>query len=455
MSFQTVNPATGVPVHCHPLHEGAQLGSRIAWARQAFADWSRRPVAERVLPLTRLARLLRENPRPHAELMTREMGKPVSQGLAEIEKCAWVCDHYAETAEGVLADQSITTDSTKSYVSHRPLGVVLAIMPWNFPYWQVIRMAAPTLAAGNAVLLKHAEVTTGCALALEELFTAAGFPVGLMQALVVEHDTVADLIASDDVDAITLTGSTRAGRAVGELAGRAIKKVVLELGGSDPYLVLEDADLEAAAESCVASRLINTGQSCIAAKRLIVVDSVRERFTELVVEAMRAVQPADPTQMSCQLGPMARLDLRDELHSQVQRSVAAGARLLLGGERPEQPGAWYPTTVLDEVAPGMPAWEEELFGPVAAILSAADEEEAIRIANATSYGLGAAVFTQDTARGERIARDELVAGSCAVNDFVKSDPRLPFGGTKRSGLGRELGAQGLLEFTNAKTVVVR
>jgi succinate-semialdehyde dehydrogenase/glutarate-semialdehyde dehydrogenase len=455
MSFQTFNPATGEAIRSYPLHDGVQLERRLTWSRQAFADWSRRPISERVQSLTRLARLLRQDPRPHAERMTQEMGKPIAQGLAELEKCAWVCEHYAATAESSLADRVIETEASKSYLSHRPLGVVLAVMPWNFPYWQVIRMAAPTLAAGNVVLLKHAEVTTGCALLLEDLFTAAGFPPGVFQSLLVDHDTLAELIAGGAVDAVTLTGSTRAGRAVGESTGRAIKKVVLELGGSDPSLVLEDADLEAAAASCVASRLINTGQSCIAAKRLIVVEPVRERFTELVVEAMSAVEPSDPTSEDCELGPMARLDLRDELHSQVTRSVEAGASLLLGGEVPDRPGAWYPPTVLSGVRPGMPAWSEELFGPVAVIVSAGDESEAIAIANDTPYGLGASVYTADLERGERIARDELVAGTCTVNDFVKSDPRLPFGGTKRSGLGRELGPDGLLEFTNAKTVVVR
>jgi succinate-semialdehyde dehydrogenase/glutarate-semialdehyde dehydrogenase len=455
MSFQTVNPATGEAIRTYEFHDAAELRGRLDGARAAFREWSRVPLADRTALLAKVAAGLRENADRHAELMTREMGKPLAQAKAEVEKCAWACDYYVENAAAFLADEEVATDATKSYVSWRPLGSVLAIMPWNFPYWQVLRFAAPNVTAGNVGLLKHAEITTGCALAIEELFRDAGYPDGVFQALLIDHETTGRLIESADVQAVTLTGSTRAGRAVGEQAGRALKKVVLELGGSDPYLVLEDADLEAAAESCVASRMINAGQSCIAAKRFLVVESVRERFTELVVEKMRAKRMDDPTQDGVDLGPQARQDLRDELHDQVRRSVDAGATLALGGEVPDRAGAWYPPGVLCGVKPGTAAFDEELFGPVAAIVGVKDEAEGIRLANQSPYGLGAAVFTGDLERGERIARDELEAGSCFVNDFVKSDPRLPFGGIKDSGHGRELHLLGLREFLNAKTVVVK
>jgi succinate-semialdehyde dehydrogenase/glutarate-semialdehyde dehydrogenase len=330
-------------------------------------------------------------------------------------------------------------------------------MPWNFPLWQAFRFAAPALMAGNVGLLKHASNVSGCALAIEEIFREAGLPPGLFTTLLVPSTSVESLIASRQVRAVTLTGSAPAGRAVAAAAGRALKKSVLELGGSDPYVVLEDADLEGAAAACAASRLINGGQSCIAAKRFIVVEAVRAEFTSRFVEAMKAKRLGDPTLEGAaapDLGPMARADLRDELHSQVEESVARGARLLLGGVRPDGPGAFYPPTVLDRVGPGMPAYEEETFGPVAAIIAARDEADAIRIANDTPFGLGAAVFTRDLARGERIAAAEFEAGACFVNGFVRSDPRLPFGGVKESGYGRELAAFGIREFVNVKSVVV-
>jgi succinate-semialdehyde dehydrogenase/glutarate-semialdehyde dehydrogenase len=353
-----------------------------------------------------------------------------------------------------LAREEVKTAASLSYVTYRPIGTVLAVMPWNFPFWQVVRFAAPTLSAGNAVLLKHAPNVGGCALAVEEVFRAAGLAPGLFQTMFVTVDDVAKLIADPRVAGVTLTGSTRAGRAVAEHAGAHLKKVVLELGGSDPYLVLEDADLATAAEACVASRLTNNGQSCIAAKRFIVVDAIRDDFTAAVVETMRTRTFGDPRDDAADLGPLARADLRDTLVRQVEGSVARGARVLLGGKVPVTRGSFYPPTVLAGVVPGMPAFDEETFGPVAAIVAAADEEDAIRLANATPYGLGAAIFTADVGRGEELARDRLQAGSVFVNDFVRSDPRLPFGGIKASGIGRELGLPGLREFTNVKTVVV-
>ncbi|HXV87089.1 MAG TPA: NAD-dependent succinate-semialdehyde dehydrogenase, partial [Gemmatimonadales bacterium] len=379
-------------------------------------------------------------------------GKPLAQGAAEAEKCAWVCDYYAEHAARFLAPESASTDAARSYIAFQPLGVVLAIMPWNFPFWQVFRFAAPALMAGNAGVLKHASNVCGCALAIEAVFQEAGFPPHLFQALLVGSAQVPRIIQHPLVRAVTLTGSTPAGRAVAAEAGFAVKKTVLELGGSDPYLVLQDADLDLAVQTCVTSRLINGGQSCIAAKRFIVVRPVLKAFTERFVDVMRRKRMGDPFEAGVDLGPQARADLRDQLHRQVRRSVKRGARVLLGGTKGR--AAFYPPTVLDRVRPGMPAYDQELFGPVAAIIEARSEAHAIQIANHSSFGLGAAVFTRDVARGERIARDHLDAGSCFVNALVKSDPRLPFGGIKESGYGRELAAFGIREFVNVKTVWV-
>jgi succinate-semialdehyde dehydrogenase / glutarate-semialdehyde dehydrogenase len=383
------------------------------------------------------------------------MGKPLAGGRSEVEKCAWVCRYYADNAEAFLAPEPAPSDASRSFVAFLPLGPVLAVMPWNFPFWQVFRFAAPALMAGNAGLLKHAANVTGCALAIEQIFKDAGFPPPLFRALLVSSQRVAAVIAAPEVKAVTLTGSTPAGRAVASKAGEMLKKTVLELGGSDPYVVLEDADLEAAAETCVASRLINSGQSCIAAKRFIVAEPVRQRFEELFVEKMRARKMGDPLQPGVDVGPQARRDLRDDLHRQVEQSVKAGARLLLGGTVPAGPGAFYPPTVLGDVRKGMPAYDEETFGPVAAIIAAKDEADAVRLANDSVFGLGAAVFTRDVERGQRIAAEELEAGSCFVNSFVKSDPRLPFGGIKESGYGRELAVFGIREFVNIKTVYVK
>ncbi|MDH3745937.1 MAG: NAD-dependent succinate-semialdehyde dehydrogenase, partial [Acidobacteriota bacterium] len=391
--------------------------------------------------------------------MAVEMGKPVREGRAEVEKCARVCRFYAEQAAEFLAPQTIETDAKTSFVTFEPLGPVLAVMPWNFPFWQVFRFIAPHLTAGNVGLLKHASNVPGCALAIEEVMREAGYPEGVFQTLLIGSRRVAGLIEDKRVRAVTLTGSTPAGRAVAAKAGECLKKTVLELGGSDPYVILADADLELAVNQCVTSRLINCGQSCIAAKRFIVTPENLEEFERRVVEAMVSKRVGDPLDASTDIGPMARSDLRDELHQQVVASVAAGARCLLGGEKPEGDGdgdgAYYPPTVLTDVRPGMAAYDDELFGPVAAILPAKSDKDAIRIANDSCFGLGAAVFTADLEKGVRIAARELEAGSCFVNAFVRSDPRLPFGGIKESGFGRELGSFGTYEFVNIKTVCVR
>jgi len=454
MSLRSVNPTDGSLIREYDEASPQQVASALAAAARAFESWRRTTFAERATALRRAGALLREGRDGLARLMALEMGKPVAQGRAEADKCAWVCEHYAEHAERFLAPEAAPTDASRSYVAFEPLGLILAVMPWNFPLWQVFRFAAPALAAGNVGLLKHASNVSGCALAIEEVLHEAGVPRDAFRALLVGSARVAALVEAPEVAAVTLTGSTPAGRAVAAKAGACLKKSVLELGGSDPYVVLEDADLERAAETCATSRLQNGGQSCIAAKRFVVVESVLQGFQELLVERIRARRMGDPLDEAVDVGPQARRDLRDELHRQVEASVARGARALLGCRVPDGPGAFYPPSVLAGVEPGMPAFDQELFGPVAAVVTAKDERDAIRLANRTVFGLGAAVFTRDLERGERIARHELQAGSCFVNAFVKSDPRLPFGGIRESGYGRELGAFGIREFVNVKTVYV-
>jgi succinate-semialdehyde dehydrogenase / glutarate-semialdehyde dehydrogenase len=439
----------------HPHLRLSDAREIVEQAASAVHDWQERSFVERAEHLRNAAALLRDRADGYAELMAREMGKPVREGRAEIEKCAWVSEYYAENAKRFLKPQLIETDAAASYVCFAPLGVVLAIMPWNFPFWQLFRFAAPALMAGNSVVVKHSSLVPRSAAAIAAVFLEAGVPRTAYANLRLSHADTEALLELDGIAAVTFTGSTRAGRIVAACAGRALKKTVLELGGSDPYLILEDADLEAAAEACVLSRLENNGQSCVAAKRFIAVKEVRVEFQNALVRRMQARKMGDPLDSATDQGPMASAELRDHLHTQVQASIAAGATLMLGGAVPPRPGAWYPPTVLSNVGPGMPAYSEELLGPVAAIIEAEHEEDAIRIANDTSYGLGSAVFSRDRSRAERIARTRLRAGSCFVNDYVRSDPRLPFGGIKRSGHGRELSLFGIQEFVNIKTVYVR
>jgi succinate-semialdehyde dehydrogenase/glutarate-semialdehyde dehydrogenase len=448
-----LNPATGELLETFEETPADELDRMLARADAASRVWRRRPIAERAGRLHAAARLLRERADTYARTMALEMGKPLAQGRAEAEKCAWACDYYAEHAAGFLADEPRQSDAKRSYIRFEALGVVLAIMPWNFPFWQVFRFAAPALAAGNGAILKHAPNVSGAALAIERLVSEAGFPEGLFRAAFLENAAVAGVIADPRVRAVTLTGSDRAGSAVGAEAGRHVKKTVLELGGSDPFIVLDDADLSHAAAAAAEARLQNSGQSCIAAKRFIVVERVATRFLEHLTAEMQARRVGDPLDPTTQVGPQARLDLRANLHRQVEESVARGAQLVLGGRLPKGRGAFYPPTVLVAVEPGMPAFDEETFGPVAAVVRARDEADAVRIANASPYGLGASVWTGDAARGERLAQD-LEVGSVFVNGIVKSDPRLPFGGVKRSGYGRELSEYGLREFVNIKTVWV-
>lgn len=453
--IKSVNPFNNKIIKTYNEMSNEKVDSIILSSQKAFDSWKGISIKERSSLIKNAGAVLRENIKDYSEIMTLEMGKPISQSKAEIEKCAWVCDYYYENAERFLQDELVQTDASKSFVSYQPLGVILAIMPWNFPFWQVIRFAAPTLMAGNTGLLKHASNVTGSALALEEVFVKAGFPDDVFRTLIISSMNTKRVIENPFVQAVSLTGSVPAGRAVASAAGNVLKKCVLELGGSDPYVILEDADLESAADACVTSRLINGGQSCIAAKRFIIVESVFDEFEKLYVEKMSRKKMGDPFDESNDVGPQASIPLRNELHDQVVRSVKTGANLLLGGTIPGGENAFYPPTVLTNVRPGMPAFDEELFGPVAALVKAHDEKDAIRLANQTVFGLGAAVFTKDVERGERIAKEELFAGNCFVNQFVKSDPRLPFGGVKESGYGRELSPFGIKEFVNIKSVYIK
>jgi len=454
MSIVSINPANGKTIKKYKSHSQKQVDQKIKQTYKAWLGWKEIGHDLRASLLVNMAGVLRNRKKEFAILMAQEMGKPVSQGVAEIEKCASVCEYYAKNAASFLADQQIETDASKSFVTFQPIGVVFAVMPWNFPFWQVFRFLAPALAAGNCGVLKHASNVPGCALAIEGVVRQAGFPKNVFQTLMVESPVVEKIIENPLIQAVTITGSTNAGRQVAQKAGSLIKKTVLELGGSDAYVILQDADLEKAAELCVNSRLINSGQSCIAAKRFVVVKAVEKEFTKLFLSKMKAKKMGDPLDISSDIGPQARVDLRNELHEQVKLSIKKGARCLLGGVIPKGKNAFYPPTVLTKIKPGMPAYDEELFGPVAAIISAKDEKDAIRIANDSSFGLGAAVFTKDKERGERIAKTQLQAGSCFVNTLVRSDPRLPFGGVKQSGYGRELGMFGIHEFVNIKTVFV-
>ncbi len=454
MPIVTINPATGRQLRAYREHSPRAVARKIAQAHAAFQSWRGTSFAARARLLRSLARELRRDQAGYARLITEEMGKPVTQALAEIEKCALNCEFYAERGARFLASERPPGAPAHRYVSYQPLGVVLAIMPWNFPFWQVFRSAAPVIMAGNALLLKHAFNVSGCALAIEAVFRRAGAPVGLMQSLLLDGDRTSALLGDDRVAMVTFTGSTAVGRKVAAAAGAAMKRGVFELGGSDAYLILADADLVHAAEACTASRLYNAGQSCVAAKRFIVVEKVRAKFEKLFVARMAASAIGDPRVAATEVGPLARADLRDKLHAHVRQSIRRGAKLLLGGRLPAGPGLYYPPTILTGVKPGMAAYREELFGPVAAIIPAKDEAEAIRIANDTPYGLGAAVFTQKRKRGEHIARDLLEAGNGFVNEFVRSHPTLPFGGIKQSGHGRELGAAGIREFVNVKVISV-
>jgi len=453
----TVNPATGEQLATYPAAGRDEVLDVLASVDAAQPGWAATPVERRAEMIRAVGAQLRKQSEELAALMTAEMGKPIGEARAEVEKSATACDYYADSGPAALAPQEVDAGDRRSWIAHEPLGVVLAVMPWNFPYWQVLRFAAPTLLAGNTAILKHSPNVTGSALAIERVLRDAGLPEDVFRSIVVGEPDVPEisraLIEDDRVAAVSLTGSERAGSSVAAAAGRVIKKTLLELGGSDPFVILDDADLDLAVAAAVASRFINSGQSCLAAKRFVVHSAVADDFSRRFAEAVAALRVGDPTDPATTIGPMARADLVDGLERQVRDSVAAGAAVLAGGERLDRPGAWFAPTVLGRVTLDMPVMTEETFGPVAAVMVVHDDQEAVRVANATRYGLGASVWSSDTERALAVGR-RITSGALFVNAVVASDPRLPFGGTKRSGYGRELGEAGALEFTNTRTYVV-
>ncbi|MFD1514735.1 NAD-dependent succinate-semialdehyde dehydrogenase [Halomarina rubra] len=450
-----VNPATEESLDPIESDDEADVEAALALADEVYPAWSERRLEERRQLLQNAAEVLRENEEEYAELMTREMGKPIEGARSEVEKCAWVCEHYAEYAETYLADDvHQSSPEAKALTSYEPLGPILAVMPWNYPFWQVFRFAAPNLVAGNVGLLKHASNVPGCAQAIEEVFLEAGFPEGAFQSLIVGSDPIEDVIADERVRGVTLTGSEPAGRAVAQTAGKELKPSVLELGGSDPFVVLEDADVQTAAEVGTRARTLNSGQSCIAAKRFIVHDAVYDEFVSAFVEEMSGLTVGDPSEDDTDVGPQAREDLMDDVHEQVQETLDAGATLETGGEPLDREGYFYPPTVVSDVPRDATMATDEVFGPAAAVFRVESEDEAVELANDSTYGLGGSVWTEDLDRGERVAR-RIESGCVFVNELTKSDPRIPFGGVKDSGYGRELSEHGMKEFLNEKTIWVQ
>tara|TARA_R110002111_G_scaffold44996_11_gene81642 strand:+ start:680 stop:2047 length:1368 start_codon:yes stop_codon:yes gene_type:complete len=447
----SINPATGEKISEYDRITSSEALDIIAASKKEFHLWKQKTFEERAKLIYALADVLDANKEEYAQLATQEMGKVIGQARKEIEKCAWVCRYYAEHASTLLANETVKTEATKSYVTFQPIGVILAVMPWNFPFYQAIRFAIPALMAGNTGVLKHASNVQGCAFAIEDAFIKAGFPKGVFMNLNVDSKDVKKLIEDKNIAAITLTGSDAAGRSIASIAGQNLKKTVMELGGSDAYIILDDVDLEKATDLATLGRLQNNGQTCIAAKRFIVHDAIYDDFLALFTKKMKAAKMGGPTDEDSYYGPMARLDLRDELHEQVQKTIQQGGRLVLGGTIPEGKGAYYPASILVDLEPGMEAFDNELFGPVASVIRAKDDAHAVELANNSQFGLGSGVFTKDTERGEKLAL-QLEAGSSFVNKLVVSDPRLPFGGIKNSGYGRELAAYGIREFVNTKTI---
>jgi len=450
----SINPATQELIKEYEEYSDAKVESLIHRAETSFQNYKSIPLHKRIAMMQNVIQVLQKNREEFSVLMTVEMGKPIVQSRAEVDKCIWLCNYYVDNAETFLADELIATDAKKSFIAYQPLGVILAVMPWNFPFWQVFRFAVPNLLAGNGGLLKHSSNVSGTALAIEKIFLEAGFPENIFSTLLISSPKVKNVIEHPLVKAVTLTGSTPAGKSVANTAGNVLKKAVLELGGSDPYIVLEDADLHAAAKTCVTSRLINGGQSCIAAKRFIIVEKIFHEFSRFFLEEMKSHKMGNPMDENVTVGPQARIDLRDELHQQVKASIVQGGELLLGGEIPDIKGAFYPPTVLTNISEENISFKEEIFGPVAPLIKAKDEKDAVRLANNSIFGLGASIFSRDVERAEKIAKQQLQAGSCFVNSFVKSNPRLPFGGINQSGYGRELGLYGMREFVNIKTIYV-
>ncbi len=452
--MKSINPATNEVIKEYTEYTPTEVQNIIQAVETDWRIWKTFSFADRARLMKNVAQILKKERDECAAIMTAEMGKVIQESRVEIEKCACVCEYYAENAEKFLEDEVIKTTCLKSFVAFQPLGPILAVMPWNYPFSQVFRFIAPALMAGNAGVLKHASNVMGCALKIEEIVRKAGFPENLFRSLVVSSGQVADVIRHPAIKAVTFTGSEAAGGNVAEAAGKALKKTVLELGGSNPFVVLEDADLEECAKTAVIARNWNAGQVCIAAKRFIIVASVAEKFEAIQKEATEALVVGDPADESTQLAPMSRWDLLEDLHGQVEKSIAMGARLVTGGKKLDRPGNFYAATILSNVGKGMPVYEEETFGPVAANIIVKDEAEAIKVANDTQFGLGASVWTKDHARGERVAR-EIEAGMVFVNSKVASMPRMPFGGVKRSGYGRELSIYGIKEFVNIKSICIR
>ncbi len=454
MSFQSINPATDEQLYETHAWDSHQLNETLAQVASATPDWARTAIDKRCQYLHQVAELTRQRRQDLALLITLEMGKLYKESLAEIDKCALACDYYADNAQDFLADDVIASDASLSYVRRDPIGTVLAIMPWNFPFWQVFRFAAPALAAGNTAVLKHAANVPQCALAIEQIFSDAGLPANVFRTLMIRSDQVHEAIKDDRIHAITLTGSEPAGRQVAATAGTALKKTVLELGGSDAFIVLADADLDQVIETAITSRFMNAGQSCIAAKRFIVVDTIADDFCQRFNAAIATLTCGDPFDTATKLAPMARRDLRDHLHQQVTDSIAKGAIPRCGCQPQNGIGSWYQASLLDHVSPGMPAYDEELFGPVASLIRVEDDEQAMSVANSSRFGLGGSIWTRDIERGRALAQ-RLESGAVFINGLVKSDPRLPFGGVKASGFGRELSYYGMYEFVNHKTIWVR
>lgn len=452
--IKSVNPATGEVIQTYTPHTPQEIAHQIRLASLCYDQWKTTDFSQRASYVRRIAAILHQRQKALASLMADEMGKVLKDGQAEIAKCIWACEYYADHAAAFLDDIPVITDGSSSYVTYDPLGVILGIMPWNFPFWQALRCAIPALMAGNVVLMKHASNVTGCSLALNEIFQEAGFPPGAFSSLLVSGEGILDIIDHPAIRGVSFTGSASVGKLVAARAGACLKKVVLELGGSDPYILLEDAPVESVAKLCAQSRLVNAGQSCISAKRFIVPAKIKQEFENHLIDQFKNVTWGNPHDPTTHIGPLARADLRETLNHQVNLSVALGASIRLGGFIPENTRAFYPPTILSDVRPGMPAFDEEIFGPVAAIIEAKSEEEAFELANQSPYGLGAALFTANPIKGEQLATRFIEASQIFINTFVRSDPRLPFGGIKESGYGRELGMWGIREFTNIKTVFV-
>lgn len=451
MIFNSINPYNNQTVGTYEGISDQVLTQKLDNSNAAFQSWKKVSIAERAKLMHKAGEVLRDNVEEYARMITLEMGKPISEARGEINKCAWVCDYYADNAEAFLADEIIATDAQKSFVKHNPIGAVLAIMPWNFPFWQVFRFAAPTLMAGNTALLKHASNVFGCAIQMEEVFIKAGFPKDIFQNLIIHHDKTEKIIAHDAIQAVSLTGSERAGSAVAAIAGKYIKKSLLELGGNNAFIVWEDADIDKVVETALVARMLNCGQSCIAAKRFILLEGIYDEFVEKFTKAISALPDGDPLNETTKVGPMARIDLADQLQKQVKTSIEQGAELLFGGH---QRDCYHEPTVLGNVKPGMPAFDEETFGPLAAMIKAKSIEEAFELSEMSPFGLGVTVCTTNIEKAVAMA-DQVSDGAYFINELVKSDPRLPFGGTKRSGYGRELAKDGMMEFVNRKTIYVK